>query len=308
LNVIYAIEYLEYFGINMKTPNRPSNMKIISLPQDLNLTNTASIQLYDYRIYNSLLRSKISLTKNTFSFLREGTKEVVANDKPISIENNHFLIIKSGNCLMTETISNYQKTYHSILLFFTDEMLLNFIEKYEFEFTNAKTINSFVVCEYDKYIKHFVQSLEHIHQLNQQVQTQILKAKFEEIMVYLVQKEGKDFLNTLLNNQDDNSLRLTTIVENNKLKKLTLQELAFLCNMSVSTFKRAFIKHYEETPIKWFQNKRLEHAAFLLRTQKNRPIEIFEAAGYDNFSNFVQAFKKKYGNTPKQFQLQEMNF
>ncbi|MFT5833526.1 MAG: hypothetical protein ACI97N_001154, partial [Cognaticolwellia sp.] len=58
MNVIYAIEYLEYFGINMKTPNRPSNMKIISLPQDLNLTNTASIQLYDYRIYNSLLRSK----------------------------------------------------------------------------------------------------------------------------------------------------------------------------------------------------------------------------------------------------------
>lgn len=283
-------------------------MNITSLPQDLSLKNTASIQLFDYRIYNSLLKSKISLTKNTFSFLKEGTKEVMANDKPITIENNHFLIIKSGNCLMTETISNTKKTYHSILLFFTDEMLLNFIEKYNFDFTNPQTMNSFIVCEYDNYITHFVQSLERINQLSQQVQAQLLQAKFEEIMIYLVEKEGKDFLNTLLNNQDDKSLRLTTVVENNKLKKLTLQELAFLCSMSLSTFKRAFLKQYKESPIKWFQSKRLEHVAFLLRTQKNRPIDLYEIAGYDNFSNFVQAFKKKYGNTPKQFQLEQLNF
>lgn len=93
------------------------------------------------------------------------------------------------------------------------------------------------------------------------------------------------------------------VIENNKLNKLTLPELAFLSNMSLSTFKREFTKHYHIPPIKWFQEKRLAHAAFLLSTQQKRPKEIYTEAGYETLSNFVQAFKKQYGTTPRQFQL-----
>ena len=74
--------------------------------------------------------------------------------------------------------------------------------------------------------------------------------------------------------------------------------------MSVSTFKREFFKQYQTTPIKWFHEKRLEHIALLLRTKQTRPIDLYEAAGYENFSNFIQAFKKRYGVTPKQYQVQ----
>jgi len=74
--------------------------------------------------------------------------------------------------------------------------------------------------------------------------------------------------------------------------------------MSVSTFKREFEKHFQESPSKWFQNKRLEHAAFLLQQHTKRPSDIFETIGYENLSNFVHAFKTKFGVTPKQFQLQ----
>jgi AraC-like DNA-binding protein len=69
--------------------------------------------------------------------------------------------------------------------------------------------------------------------------------------------------------------------------------------MSVSTFKRVFQKHYQQSPIKWFQNQRLEYAAYLLIKEKRKSSEIFDLVGYENHSNFIKAFKNKFGTTPK---------
>ncbi|MEM1122427.1 MAG: AraC family transcriptional regulator [Bacteroidota bacterium] len=279
-------------------------MTIITLPDELDSPINYPIGLYDYRNFSNLLRGKIKLTRNTFSFLRAGTKEVFSENESVTIDKHAFLVLKSGNCLMTEIVSTEQQIYRSILLFFTDEMLLNFLEKYKLptSVTSDKT-PSYLVCAYDGYIKNFTQSLEQIYRLDKALQNTLLPLKFEEIMTYLVQKEGVGFVSSILANRDDKVAKFVNVVENNKLKKLTLQELAFLCNMSLSSFKRAFVKQYDMSPIKWFQEKRLEHTAFLLSTQKKRPKELFASAGYETLSNFVQAFKKKFGVTPKQFQL-----
>lgn len=282
-------------------------MNITSLPEDLKIRDNQTVQVYDYHRFESCDRTKINLTKNTFSFLLDGTKELVTNNNSVKIENDTFLLMKVGNCLMTERIADYNSTYKSILLFFTDEMLLDFLEKHDFKISPIENEHSFFVCEYDDYIKEYVHSLTRILKLEGQIRFELLKVKFEEIMIYLVQKEGKDFLSFILKHHDNSTIRLVNVVENNKLNKLTLQELSFLCNMSLSTFKREFTKHYKTTPIKWFQEKRLEHAAFLLRTMKKRPIELYEDAGYEHLSNFVQAFKRKYNTTPKQFQLENLN-
>jgi AraC-like DNA-binding protein len=59
--------------------------------------------------------------------------------------------------------------------------------------------------------------------------------------------------------------------------------------MSVSTFKRNFDKEFQTSPIRWFQEKRLEHAAYLLQTKKMRL--MYEEIGFENLSSFVQAYK-----------------
>ena len=276
-------------------------MDIIKLPESLNSEKSQTVQVYDYCSSKEISKQQIILNQNTFSFLIEGNKEVIFDNSDLSIDTRKFLIMKSGHCLMTEKLSEI-KNYRSILLFFTNENLSKFIQKFELNSIESKENKSVYSFEYDKFIKRFVDSLIDISKLSKTAQKKIIEVKFEEIMLYLIELHGTHFLYSLTSNNDNLTQNFTRTVESNQLKKLTLKELAFLCNMSVSTFKREFEKHYSESPIKWFQNKRLEHAYYLLNQKHKKSSEIYFEVGYENLSSFIQAYKSKYNKTPKQHQ------
>lgn len=277
-------------------------MKTTILPDELNLSSSKSIMVYDYESITEISKQQILLNKNTFSFLQEGTKEVFFDNSAYAIDNSQFLLMKSGHCLMTEKLSNDSESYRSVLFFFSDEEVFNFLRKFKLETSNSEKLQSTYSFKYDSFIKRFVESLLDISKLSKSVQENILKTKLEEIMLYLLDLKGLDFLYALINNSDNQDQKFIQTIESNILNKLTIKELSFLSNMSVSTFKREFEKNFHSSPSRWFQDKRLEYSAFLLKNKSKRPSDIFEEIGYKNLSNFIQAFKLKYGVTPKQFQ------
>ncbi|MFB1040833.1 MAG: AraC family transcriptional regulator, partial [Polaribacter sp.] len=156
--------------------------------------------------------------------------------------------------------------------------------------------------DYDLYVKGFTKSILNISKLSKSIQQNILDAKFEEIMLYLIATKGVNFIYSLISNSDNSTQKFIQIVENNIEKKLSIKELSFLTNMSESSFKRVFKKHFQSSPGKWFREKRLEHSAFLLRNKSKRQSDIYQEIGYENLSNFTQAFKIKFGVTPKKYQ------
>ncbi|WP_299245495.1 AraC family transcriptional regulator [uncultured Aquimarina sp.] len=277
-------------------------MRTITLPDELSLSSSMSIVVYDYESITEISKQQILLNKNTFSFLQEGTKEVFFDDSTYAVDNSQFLLMKSGHCLMTEKLSNDSRYYRSILFFFSNEVVLRFIRKFKLEISVSRTFYSTYSFNYDSFIKRFVDSLLDITKLSKATQENILNTKFEEIMLYLVDLNGLDFLYSLINHSDNQNQKFIQTIESNRLNKLTIKELSFLSNMSESTFKREFEKHFHSSPSKWFQDKRLEHSAFLLRNESKRPTDIFEEIGYENLSNFIHAFKVKFGVTPKQYQ------
>ncbi len=279
-------------------------MNTITLPDELNLDSSLPISVYNYESVNEISKQQVLLNQNTFSFLQAGTKEVYFDNSSYAIDNSEFLLMKSGHCLMTEILSNESRNYRSILFFFTNNEILNFIKKFDFEFekSSLKTHHSTFAFKYDSFIKSFTQSLFDISMLSNTFQEKILKTKFDEIMLYLIDMNGLDFLYSLINNSDNQNQKFIQIIESNSLNKLTIKELSFLSNMSVSTFKREFFKIFQSSPSKWFQDKRLEHSAYLLKTESKRPSDIYQEIGYKNLSNFIQAFKIKFGVTPKQYQ------
>ncbi len=260
--------------------------------------------VYDYRMTADVVKSKVNISLNLFSFLQTGQKKVHFADTFAAVNEQQSILIKNGNCLMTE-LPNDDMVYYCKLFFFSQNMVADFLEKYAGPFANthqsSKNNLPFFVIENDDYIKSFVQSLSSLLYLKPISITPLLAVKFEEIMLYLLHKYGDSFLqyaSTLTGPANNSSFKKT--VENYACSNLKLEEIAFLCNMSLSTFKRHFVLEYRAAPGKWLQQKRLQKARELLQKGKLKPSEIYADFGYNNLSNFSTAFKNEFGSNPSE--------
>lgn len=255
--------------------------------------------VYDFKMTNDVVKSKTNLSMNMFSFLQVGKKLVHFADTSIAVNNEQSLLIKKGNCLWTELLET-DGIYFCKLLFFSENILKQFLEKQSSKPFDVKEEIPYFKIENDEFIASYLTSLSTIGDTSDAFKQNFLKVKFEEIMLYLLDKYGKEFeyfLHSLIRSENSN---FQNIIENNIHSNLKLDEIAFLCNMSLSTFKRHFIKEYNESPGKWLQDKRLLKAKEILETGKLKPSNIYLDFGYNNLSNFSLAFKKKFGFSPKE--------
>jgi len=119
-------------------------------------------------------------------------------------------------------------------------------------------------------------------------------------MLYLLNKYGEAFEVYLRSLIEREVSPFNKIIESKIDSNLKLEEIAFLCNMSLSTFKRHFIEEYQITPGKWLKDKRLQKAKETLEKEGLKPSDIYLDFGYNNLSNFSVAFKNKFGFSPSQ--------
>lgn len=306
-------------------------MTPISIPEGLADTEQWQdpyVHLY-YSSKEISRNNRISVHGHLFSFVLEGAKEVHFQEETVKVQSGQALLIGSGHCLMTDRASA-QMHYRTMLLFFTDSRLKGIIAKYKNLFwapgaagtasSTAPTANaaaaptvaaalaprkSCFLLDQDNYVQHIMSGLTQAHSAEAGVQANLLPLLLEELIVYLAHQHPQSFAAFVCGLQGyalDNPL--TMVVENNMFNNLSLEELAFLCHMSLSTFKRKFEQAYGMPPIRWFHERRMERAAILLKQQQRKASEIHEELGYENLSSFIQAFKKEYGMTPKTYQGQ----
>ncbi len=91
---------------------------------------------------------------------------------------------------------------------------------------------------------------------------------------------------------------ISEIMEANFRFNLSLEEYAKLCHRSLSSFKREFQVHYQDTPGKWLLQRRLDHAAKLLRASSLNITEITFESGFEHVSHFSRVFKTRFGVPP----------
>lgn len=281
-------------------------MDITNFPEHLfenNYTETSNLQIANYEVYKHVSKNKINLNKNVFSFLLDGQKNIHFSNDIVSIDDTKSLLLASGNFLTTEIVG--ANSYSCLLFFFSQKNINDFLLKYGHffnpsDFNKAATSSPYFLIEKDNFIIHFINSIQQIYGLNQTISQKILELKFEEIMLYLADKYGQSFfvyLHSLLINERELSFKM--VIEKNLYTSLNIDEVAFLCNMSLSTFKRKFTQVYQESPGKWFQLKRLNKAKKILLNNEATPSEIYMDFGYDSLSNFSTAFKNEFGYSPK---------
>lgn len=278
-------------------------MKIYQLPDDFSCKGD-DLFLHYYESGRDEQKNKVTFNTNLFSFLLEGEKISFYPGGSTIIENTQGILIRSGNCLMTEHVSVNNK-YRSVLLFFTDKKIHDFIVRYKHLIPHeaaGRSASPVFPFEKNLLLTDCVRQLEQTLLSKQRLSDAMLQLKFEEIMLCLLEMYPTAFADIFLGSiTTRNDVFLREVVESNINNNLSLQELAFLCNTSLSTFKRQFEKVYGIAPSKWIQEQRMQQAAFKLKHERVRPSDIYFEYGYENLSGFIQAFKKEFGKTPGEY-------
>ncbi|GAA0559994.1 helix-turn-helix transcriptional regulator [Chitinophaga japonensis] len=83
---------------------------------------------------------------------------------------------------------------------------------------------------------------------------------------------------------------------------LTVEELARMCNMSVTKFKSVFKSLFGMSCYQYYQAQRMEYARQLLSQQQYPVKEVAYMTGFQNTANFTRSFKKAFDTLPRDLQ------
>lgn len=255
-----------------------------------------------YTNTNNIDKASVLMETHLLSFVLEGEKSVIMPDSTVTAGKESFLLLKKGQCLMTERLSS-SNSFKSLLIFFDDNFFFQFIKKHDILLPKTITDTRFLVYRKNSLLNSIAHSLLPYFDHKKDLDERVMKVKLEELLLQIVDMYGPDPLSFLVSTSKSIiDVKFIKTVESNVTNGLNCKEIAFLCNLSHSTFRRKFFQLYGTTPGKWLTEMRLKKAEQLLNNPFIRPSEVYLKVGFDSQSSFTQAFKKQYGSTPKQYQ------
>lgn len=269
-------------------------------------TGVEPVSIFSYNSGMASSKNRIALPQNLFSFLLQGEKIVHYAASTAEIKPGQFLLLSAGNCLMSEKIAAESGTYKSILISFDNNVLTDFFSRNPGVMENKPGEiyeEPFLLFEKDHFIDHFVESLGYLLAEGKSISVNMCLVKLHELLLYLSENYPGQLHKLRNMNQGVGDLQVRLAITANMDHPVTVEELAFLCHTSLSTFKRRFAKIYGTSPNKWLLEKKMQKAARLLKQGDYKPSEVYHELGYDNLSSFITSFKQVYGVTPKQYQL-----
>lgn len=136
----------------------------------------------------------------------------------------------------------------------------------------------------------------------------MLILKLKEIILLLSQTQNAAAIQIILSQLFSPSIyTFKQIIDTHLFSQISIEELAQLNNLSLSSFKREFAKLYNDTPANYLKAKKLEKAAELLSLSDKRISEIAFDCGFNDLANFNKSFRSKYSITPKNYRLKFKN-
>ena len=81
-------------------------MSVENIPETYikNNQETPDLFVYDFKMTNDVVKSKVNLGMNMFSFLQEGKKQVHFAGTSVAVNKDQSLLLKKGNWLWTELL------------------------------------------------------------------------------------------------------------------------------------------------------------------------------------------------------------
>lgn len=133
---------------------------------------------------------------------------------------------------------------------------------------------------------------------------ELIKNKLREFIILMTKTvEAPSELDFLASMFKPNFVKFEEVIQSNLYANLSQDELARLCHMSVSTFKRKFKEVYNESPSKYFSMMKINKSIDLLKNKELRISDIAYDMGFDSLTTFNRAFKSQTNKSPSEYRL-----
>ncbi len=243
---------------------------------------------------------------NYFVFVTSGKKMWKSIYHEYVVEAGDSLFVKRGANLVHQY---FDEDYCALMVFISDDFIRNFMGRFSDIIRNESESgisgDAVIRIQLDAYLEGYVNSLASFFGAQNLPDKNLLKLKFEELLLNIftqpLHRDVAAYLGSLNRSQ---AIQLRQVMEENFAYNLKLEQLAALCNMSLSSFKRVFTEVYETSPGKWLLAKRLDFSSWLLRSSDKNVNEIAFESGFEDVSNFIRSFKKKFNCTPLQYRAE----
>ncbi len=232
----------------------------------------------------------------------EGSSVLVIDDETIPVQKGNIVVVNPYEIHFTPDISEKPARYHLFMIsldFFSDGI------------TGAFDLRHILVGKQLRF-KHLIEEDVHLQSLLSRVVTEMENQK--EHYEYVVRGLLLEFFALLLrdyvepetrNMDRGEATKYYAIIEpalhkirSDYMKKLSVAELAEICNISKFYFCRVFKLVTGVTAVQYIADYRFKIANLLLTNAKSSIAEVARSCGFEDEAYFCRCYKKKYGITP----------
>lgn len=245
-----------------------------------------------------------------FLYMLEGQIDYQVQQKSISVPTNEAVLLKCGSYFSQMKSNELSKNNQIVFVHFHPEILKKIYETDLPKIFQQPKLGSqdidITPINTDFLIQKYIESLLFYFDNPVLINEDLLVIKFKEIILLLCQTKNAPVIQQILSQLfSPTSFTFKQVIENNFYQHITIDDLAQLTNLSLSSFKREFKKNYADSPANYIRNKKLEKAAELLLISNERITNIAFDCGFNDLANFSTLFHEKFNLTPSNFRLDQ---
>jgi AraC-like DNA-binding protein len=240
-----------------------------------------------------------------FVFVNEGEVSVRSQTEYMNLKKNNAILAKCLNYFF-ETDDKQKESSDGIEVIAVILHPSQVEELFDFDLSQSNYSIKYNIkqIDVDRLLTNFKESINIMLDNPELADERMIETKLKEFVLLITKSQNApsplDFLSALFKPLD---IEFKSTIQHNIYSNLTLYELARLCHLSTSSFKRKFSDVFKVSPKKYISQKKIEKAAALLRSRSSRISDIAYDVGFDSLATFNRNFTVAYGKSPSEYRL-----
>jgi AraC-like DNA-binding protein len=239
-----------------------------------------------------------------FVFVNQGQVSIRSHDQYVDLDNKTGILAKCLNYYYETRDEQRKGDGVEVIAVIIYPSLVEEIFDLDLSTSNYQMESNLKQVQVDLLLQHFKESINVLIDNPELADEAIIKTKLKEFVLLMTKSQNipsqLDFLAGLFS---PINIEFKATIQQNLYANLSIDELASLCHLSTSSFKRKFNEVYAESPKKYISRMKIERAAKLLKSKDLRISDVAYDVGFESVATFNRNFYSIYGKSPSEYRL-----